>query len=233
MSTVQDIVTLQAFDNEASAFKAALADVEQRLLGDPELDEARRNSQELQASAANLRKEQRRIDGEIAGLTAKIDPEEKRLYDGSVSNPKELSNIQKELELLKAHRTTFEEELLGVMSNIDSTERAADEAKANVARLEQRWETQTGELRLESQKLQDSIATAVQKSDRQKAEIPPRSLAVYEDLKRRKGGTAVAKLQGGVCQSCRIMVPEGIRRRVFSPAMLTQCPSCDRILSVG
>lgn len=233
MSTVQDIVTLQAFDNEASAFRAALADVEQRLQGDPELDEARRNSQELQAAAAELRKEQRRIDGEIADLTAKIDPEEKRLYDGSVKNPKELSNIQAELEMLKKHRSGFEEELLSVMSNIDSTERAADEAKALVAQLEQRWETQTSELKREAQKLQDSIATAELKCSRQKAEIPPRSLAVYEDLKRRKGGTAVVKLQGGVCQGCRIMVPEGIRRRVFSPALLAQCPSCDRILAVG
>lgn len=71
MSTVQDIVTLQAFDNEASAFRAALADVEQRLQGDPELDEARKNSQELQsASACSSARKQRRIDGEIADLTA-------------------------------------------------------------------------------------------------------------------------------------------------------------------
>lgn len=233
MSTVQDIVTLQAFDNEASAFRAALADVEQRLQGDPELDEARRNSQELQHAVAELRKEQRRIDGEIADLTAKIDPEEKRLYDGSVKNPKELTNIQAELEMLKRHRATFEDELLGVMSNIDTTERSADEAKALVSQLEQRWETQTSELKREAQKLQDAIAIAEQKCARQKAEIPPRSLAVYEDLKRRKGGTAVVKLQGGVCQGCRIMVPESIRRRVFSPALLAQCPSCDRILAVG
>jgi len=233
MSTVQDIVTLQAFDNEAAAFRAALADVEQRLLGDPELDEARRNSQELQNAAAELRKEQRRIDGEIADLTAKIDPEEKRLYDGSVKNPKELTNIQAELDMLKRNRSAFEEELLGVMSNIDTTERAADEAKALVTQLEQRWETQTSELKREAQKLQDAIGIAEQKCARQKTEIPPRSLAIYEDLKRRKGGTAVVKLQGGVCQGCRIMVPEGIRRRVFSPAILAQCPSCDRILAVG
>ena len=233
MSVVQDIVTLQTFDNEASAFRAALADVEQRLQGDPELDDARRNFHDLESTVAGLRREQRRIDGEIAGLTARIDPEEKRLYDGSVKNPKELTNIQVEVDNLKKHRTEFEEELLGVMSNIDTQERAAEAAKAEVARLEQRWESQTAELKLEAQKLHDAIGIADQKRNRQKELIPPRSLAVYEDLRRRKGGVAVAKLQGGVCLGCRIMVPEGIRRRVFSPAILAQCPSCDRILSVG
>jgi predicted nucleic acid-binding Zn-ribbon protein len=233
MSTVQDIVTLQAFDNEAAAFRAALADVEQQLQGDPELDEARRTAQELDATVANLRKEQRRIDAEIAGLTAKIDPEEQRLYDGSVKNPKELSNIQTELDMLKKHRTEFEEELLGVMSSIDANERAAEAARTAVTSLEQRWEGRTAELKREAIKLQDAIGIADQKRLRQKELIPPRPLSTYEDLRRRKGGLAVAKLQGGVCQGCRIMVPEGIRRRVFSPALLAQCPSCDRILAVG
>lgn len=233
MSTVQDIVTLQAFDNEAAAFRAALADVEQRLAGDPELDEARRLFQEREGAVANQRKEQRRIDGEIADLTARIDPEERRLYDGSVKNPKELQNIQHELDLLKKQRTTLEEQLLSVMSQLEAANRATEETQAEVARLEQRREQQTGELKLEAQKLQGAIEIADQKRLRQKEVIPPRSLATYEDLRRRKGGLAVAKLQGGVCQGCRIMVPEGIRRRVFSPALLAQCPSCDRILAVG
>ncbi len=233
MSTVQDIVTLQAFDNEVSAFRAALADVENRLQGDPDLDDARRTLHQAEASLANARKEQRRVDAEIQGLTAKIDPEEKRLYDGSVKNPKELTNIQTEVDGLKKHRGEFEDELLKVMSQLDGAERGLDAAKKAVGSLERRWESQHSELKLESVKLQDAIAVADKKRTQQKDTIPPRSLAVYEDLRRRKGGVAVARLLGGVCQSCRIMVPEGIRRKVFSPAILVQCPSCDRILSVG
>ena len=143
MSTVQDIVTLQAFDNEASAFRAALADVEQRLQGDPELDEARRNAQELQSAAANLRKEQRRIDGEIAGLTAKVDPEEKRLYDGSVKNPKELSNIQRRVgPAEEAPHDVRRRTPRGYVQHRHDRARGRRGQGHVVDRLEQRWESQ-------------------------------------------------------------------------------------------
>lgn len=58
------------------------------------------------------------------------------------------------------------------MSRIDTTERAADEAKTLVGELEQRWETQTADLKREAQKLQDSIATAESKRTRQKTGNP-------------------------------------------------------------
>jgi uncharacterized protein len=233
MSQVSDLTTLQAYDSEASALKAALSDVEIRLHGDAELDDARRLYHDLDARLVGLRKDQRRIEGEIADLTSKIDPEERRLYDGSVRNPRELQDIQQELEGLTTNRSKFEEALLEVMARIESTNRSLELSKRNVQDLESRWEHRQRELRMEAQRLIDAIGLADQRRDRQKGLIPPRTLAIYEDLRKRKGGTAVARLQGGVCTGCRIQVPDAVRRKVFSPALLAQCPSCERILTVG
>lgn len=233
MSAVQDLSALQSIDNEVSAVRAALSDVQYRLQGDAELDDARRTLNEAETKVAGLRREQRRVEGEVQTLNAKIGPEEKRLYDGSVKNPKELTSIQQELENLKKHRSEFEEELLNVMTQGETADRELAARRKTVANLETRWELRSAELKVEAARLQDVVALMEQKRERQKASIPPRDLAIYEDLRRRKGGMAVAKLQGGVCLGCRIQVPEGIRRRVFAPTILAQCPSCDRILAVG
>jgi predicted nucleic acid-binding Zn-ribbon protein len=233
MCQVSDLATLQAYDSETSALRAALSDVELRLHGDSELDTARRNYQRAEATVADLRKDQRRVEGQIADFTAKIDPEERRLYDGSVRNPKELQSIQHEVEGLSAHRNQAEDELLEVMSRIEAADRELTAAKKQLSDLESRWEHRKQELRLEALRLGDAIALADQRRERQKSLINPRVLATYEDLRKRKGGTAVARLQAGVCTGCRIQVPDAVRRKAFSPALIAQCPSCERILTVG
>ena len=68
---------------------------------------------------------------------------------------------------------------------------------------------------------------------RKKAKVSPRAIVIYEDVRRRKGGMAVARVIGGTCQGCRITVPEAIRKRAFGTEILAQCPNCDRILSLG
>src|SRR5919202_4479930 len=49
----------------------------------------------------DIAREQARIEGEMEVLEEKIAREEQRMYSGSVANPKELSSLQSEVEMLK------------------------------------------------------------------------------------------------------------------------------------
>jgi predicted nucleic acid-binding Zn-ribbon protein len=231
--SVLDIVALQGLDDDAAALRAALSSVELRLRGDPELDEARREVVELDGRLATGRKEQRAADAEIAGLNAKITPEEKRLYDGSVRNPKELTNIQHEVDALKVRRGEFEDALLAVMDRVESLDRDRRRGAKLVEQLEERWERFQAELKHESKRLNDAIVRADTKREAQKSAIPPRDAFLYDDLRRRKGGMAVARINAGNCTGCRLNIPETVRRKAFSSATLAQCPNCERILSFG
>jgi predicted nucleic acid-binding Zn-ribbon protein len=233
MSQVTEIVQLQAIDDEAAALRAALDDVERRLRGSEELDAARRELAAAETAVAEAQREQRRVEGHIEGLSAKIDPEEKRLYDGSVKNPKELGSIQQELEQLKQRRSEFEDELLEILSRLDTFERDRLRTAKTVSQLEQIWEREQQNLKHESKRLADAIRTADQKRDVQKANVNPRSLHTYEEVRRKRGGNAIARIQGGVCGGCRITLPDGLRRRIFAADTLVQCPNCERILYIG
>jgi predicted nucleic acid-binding Zn-ribbon protein len=57
-------------------------------------------------------------------------------------------------------------------------------------------------------------------------------VALYEDLRRRKGGKVIVRIQGSACGGCRVQLPETVRRRAMS-AQLAQCPNCERILAVA
>ena len=133
LSQVTEIRTLLEIDNAAESLRASLEDTEWRIANSPELDRARTQFEDAALSLAEAKKDQRRLDGEIAGLTAKIEPEEKRLYDGSVKNPKELTAIQHELDLLKDHRSKLEDELLEVLATVEEATAANKAAKAALA----------------------------------------------------------------------------------------------------
>lgn len=233
MTIALDILSLQAIDDEAAALRNALAEVERRLAGDEELLSARAAFGEAEARARDVRQRQLKLEGEVQALSDKVTREEKRLYDGSVKNAKELVSLQQEIDSLRAHRGTFEDQLIAVL---DEAERAAAERKASsrqLAGLEARRESHLVELRAEARRLQGAILQADARREAARARIPARPLSTYEDLRKRRGGAAVARVSGGNCGGCRVGLPDAIRRRAMSPVDVVQCPNCERILVVG
>jgi predicted nucleic acid-binding Zn-ribbon protein len=233
MSQVLDLLTLQGFDDEAAALRAALADVERRLGGDEELDDARRALATAEAAAREVHRQQKLLEDEVERRSDKIAPEEKRLYDGSVKNPKELASIQHEIEFLRAERGRFEDQLIEVLTRRETIDTEHLDAKKLVEELEARREHQQQDLRHEARRLNDMLARADARREAQKTKIDSRALRVYEEVRRRKGGMAVARIQGGSCMGCRITIPDALRRRALSTDTLAQCPNCERILYIG
>lgn len=233
MSQVLEVLTLQSLDDEAAALRAALADIERRLQGDEELAAARRDMVAVQQRAEAARREQRRLEGEVEALSDRIAADEKRLYDGSIHSPKELANLQHEVETLKTNRGRLEDQLIEALDEAEAANKRLKDAERRLRVLEGRWQLAQQELRHEVLRLNDAIGRADAKRELQKTKITPRAIHTYEDLRRRKGGMAVVRILGSSCQGCRVALPETIRRKALSSNDLTQCPNCERILTIG
>jgi len=233
MSQVSDIQSLQEIDDQGATHRAALQSIESKLRGDAELDEARRRLAAADIELAPVKKDQVRVDGQLKMLTSKIESEEKRLYSGTVTNAKELQNIQHEVDSLKEQRLRLEDQLLDVELRLDSATREQTTAAQDVAAREKARSADVEGWTREVQALNDSIAGSDARREAQKLKLAPRSLAVYEDVRRRRGGMAVARVQGSTCGACRIQMPDSVRKKVFNSDVLAQCPNCERILYLG
>src|SRR5919106_5303141 len=88
---------------------AQLADVRARLA------ELSSDSDIATKQRDEINREQARIEAESGVLDQKLQREEGRLFSGGVSNPKELSSLQDEVEMLKRQRSVAEDRLLEVM----------------------------------------------------------------------------------------------------------------------
>ncbi|MCI0789756.1 MAG: hypothetical protein J4N88_09285, partial [Chloroflexi bacterium] len=60
--------------------------------------------------------------------------------------------------------------------------------------------------------------------------LDPTSLQHYEALRKSKGGLAVARVQRGLCQGCRMSLPTHQQQRVRNGQQVVLCSSCGRML---
>ncbi len=233
MSLVLDLLSLQALDDEAATAQLTLAEIERRLGADEALNASRRDFAAAEEHLAAAQKDQRRLDADIQGLSAKITPEETRLYSGSVTSPKELRNIQHEIDLLKQHRSQREDELLEVLSRVETAEQERSSTLRTVETHEMRRSQDVQALRQESARLNESLTRVQARRLNAQAAIDVRTLAVYDELRLRKGGRVVVRVSGQSCSGCRVQLPDTVRRRAMSTTQLAQCPNCERILAVA
>ena len=179
-----------------------------------------------------LAREQTRIEGEGALLDDKIAREEGRLFAGVVANPRELTALQSEIEMLKRRKASREDELLEVMVNRDN----AEEILGRLQRERDEMAVQADELRRTVEGLRADIdaelAHHTAARERAAGRLPEDLVALYEKVRASKGGVGVAKLEGGTCTGCHTRLPAKEAERLRSGGGLHRCDNCRRLLVV-
>ena len=194
---------------------------------------------ELDADLAIARKqhdevarEVSRLEGETEILDQKMAREEQRMMSGGVSNPKELSALQAEIQSLGRKKSGLEDELLEAMlgreqatATIDGLTKERDEAATEAGDLNTAVARLTGEIAGE---LETHTAARAEIS----AEIPADLLKLYEQLRASKGGVGAAALEAGTCLGCHTKLPQRELERMRAEGGLQRCDNCRRILVV-
>jgi predicted nucleic acid-binding Zn-ribbon protein len=230
MTTVADLHRFQELDLEIQAKQAVLADVEARLVETAELDEARREAEEQRQLLREGQKNQRKAEWAVDEVRAKIRPLEEKLYGGAVKNPKELMGLQQDVDSLKGRQRELEDRTLEAMSAVEEAERALREAEGRLAEVEARWRSERESLRQQRDDLQRELRELEESWSRQRATIDAEAMRRYEALRAAHQGRAVAKVERGICQGCRITLPMHVLQMARRGNHLVQCTSCERIL---
>lgn len=233
MTSPADLYGLQEVDLRRDARRALIADIDSRLVETPELLAAREEAADAEAQADRLRREQRELEAQLAALDAKIGPIETKLYSGEIRNPKELSDLQKEVEILKAQRRKMDDEALGGLEVVEIANVSAQEAKDEAARIEAEWLADQEQLRQKKAEAAKDLERLQTDRDNRTQSMDRAMLGLYENLRAAKNGRAVARLDRGNCTGCNVTLPTNMVSRVRMADTLVQCPRCERILVAG
>ncbi len=227
---VEDIYRLQSIDAELDEKKESLRSIESQLEDSQEVLAARKVVSEREEALRGQRRRLRSLELDLEEISTKISAAERALYGGEITNPKELAGIEQESDYLRRRQSMVEDEALLVMGKVDEQEDALKTAQQSLIKAEQ----ERGELREVLRKDVEELGSRLASLEAERAEmatrIPEKDLAAYAALRRQKGGQAVALLENGVCQGCRVALPTSVVQRVRRGDEIVYCGSCQRIL---
>ncbi len=229
MSQARVLYTLQQIDTEIRTKKQRLGEVLRLQKEPPALTAAREAAVAAEAELGRWRARHKDLSLEIAGVSDKAQHSEERLYSGVVKNPKELNDLQHEVEALGRRRAALEDESLQVMMTVDERQAASAAAATERDRLADEFAASVVHLQAEQQALALQLNHLLGKRKKQVTLAQPTALDAYDQLIKEKRGLAVAALRGNKCQGCQVTL-SGSTVRAASEGKLVRCDSCDRIL---
>ena len=212
---------------------ARLSEAEAQLGETEELVAARELADQRRGETHQVQERQKTLDWDAEEVRRKALEIEGKLYGGTVKNPKELEDFQADLSSLRSQLRKREDALLEVMLELEDAETALKEAQAALAEVESAWKADQASLAQTQAALKGEIEALEAKRSRQLDGMDRAALSLYQTLRERRQGAAVAVVERGLCQGCRITLPMSILQKARSGLGLVQCVSCERILVVN
>jgi predicted nucleic acid-binding Zn-ribbon protein len=228
MSVAKQLYRLQEIDLEIESGERALAEVKSRLGESQAVIKARQQLEREQKRLEDLSHQQHSAEWEIDDIASKLAAAEEQLFGGKVQNPKELTNLQHEVESFKARRNQLEEKALEIIDKVEQSEVGVSSLNVELKKLTADWQRQQKELTAEMERIKATLADLGDKRRRLISEIDSATFDFYQQLRTGKG-TAVARVEQGICRGCRISLPTTDLQQARG-GKLVQCSSCGRIL---
>lgn len=229
MPATRELLALQSVDGELAARRARLGEIAPLLGDDSALRALARRLASEQAEVDSALSRQQGFDAVIGGFTERVDAAEARLYSGAVVNPRELQDLQADVNMLKRQRGHEEDALLEVMVELDTARSKRDASAKELESLKTSWAAEQRSLAEEQQRLQEEVANLERQRGETVARTPPPEVALYEQV-RRTHTPAVAQMHNNACNACRVGVPARTVQEVRTSPAPVRCPNCGRIL---
>lgn len=232
MTPVRQAYELQLLDSKRMQLERTLAGLDDgsRLRA---LTEQSRAEQE--AAAADLKAKQARLRSLELELQAAVDKTRKLegdMYSGRVTNPKELTAMTDDVQVLGRQRRRIEDEMLTLMEETEQGAKDVAMLEAQRQARERELEEHLVQFQAATRTLNEQLAVVRAERDAKAGESDPDLLRRYERLRERKEGLAVAMVVRGICEGCHVAIPEGRVAEILEGVRIFTCEECGRILYV-
>ncbi|MGN6677600.1 MAG: zinc ribbon domain-containing protein [Streptosporangiaceae bacterium] len=227
---------------ELADIDAELTRIEHRRRGLPEHAELQRleardgelrdSIAALTAQNSDLKREQSKAEADVEQVRARIERDRSRLDGGMVNSPRELENLQSEVQSLHRRQSDLEEVVLDVMERLETAQ--GDLARATAER--EQLATQLTDVTAARDAAVGELGEQSVKAADRRVEIasatPADLLDLYDKLRAQHGGVGAAALRLRRCQGCNLTLNtvdlNAIRAAPEDEVL--RCEECRRIL---
>jgi predicted nucleic acid-binding Zn-ribbon protein len=185
----------------------------------------------VEAELADVAIDLRRSENDVEQVVDRMAKDEVRLSSGNAS-PKELEQLQHEVESLTKRKGDLEDTELEIMLRHDLVKARVDELRNDEAGLHQ-LELELN-VRIENTVTEIEKEVALKRSDRTLLlpKIESALVELYEKVRASNGGIGAALLVGNTCKGCNLAINaiEVDRIKTLAADEVLRCEECRRIL---
>jgi len=230
MSLSKPLYKLQQIDSDIDQSNKRIDEIKKALSDNRALNAALQTQEAHKLFLDDKQKKLKASEHSVEGQNLKISQNQKKLYGGVITNPKELEDLQLESTSLEKYLSVLEERQLEAMLEYEQALTTYNQFASNAAEISSNKQAEDEKFMVEKDNLESKVSQL--QSDRS-VYIDSTSitdLPIYERLRKSSGGIAVTLMVESSCSSCGANIPSAIEQQAKSPTKLAYCPTCKRIL---
>lgn len=185
-----------------------------------------------ETEVSDLARETARFEKEIEQVRTRRDRDEGRLASGAITVPKQLQDLEHEVETLKRRQSDLEDGELEVMEKAETAQAELDELTGQrSAHLEARAAAEEARDKAFVE-IDEEIARTTTERASIAESLPADLLALYEKIRAAEGGVGAGEISRGRCGGCRLdlMNNEKAAIRAAAPDEVLRHEECGRIM---
>jgi len=221
---------LQQLDLELDRLTNEHQAITTSLQGNAKLRKLRSDYEIAQEEWQSSLQTQKDAEWTLEDLNNRLQHQEQRLYNGSVTNPKELQSLQQEVQRLRAQQNRQEEHLLEVIDATESLQETAQQKQASLQQAQDAWQEEFATLTARGKQVEEQQRVLRERREKTVASLDVDLVKRYEAMRRTKQGRAVSKVEQNSCQWCRVILTPSELQHVRISSELQTCTNCGRIL---
>ncbi len=194
--------------------------------------ELRDSAAAMTARSSDLAREQGKAEADVEQVRSRIQRDRERLDGGMISSPKELENLQSEIQSLQRRQSDLEEIVLDVMERREANQSSLEAATAERGEAEAELGAVVAARDHALAEIDEKAAKASASRTQIAGATPGDLLALYDKLRAQHGGVGAAALRLRRCQGCNLTL-NTVDVNAIKAAPddeVLRCEECRRIL---
>ncbi len=221
---------LQQTDSQTEADEAELSGLDngETLAGELEAEKAKLTEldDKLSAAQAELYDKQLQLQGTEDDRQTKWD----QTYGGMISDPKELSALERKIQELDRRKDKLEEDIIMLLDDVDILQEQVDEKQTSVEEMSSRLSEVRQHFEQRCAELSEELEYLAQQRSELGAQIKSSLLDDYEHTRQHNANIAVAIAKDRACSACHTAVASSLLGELQQPTTVVRCESCRRVL---
>jgi predicted nucleic acid-binding Zn-ribbon protein len=233
MTAIKQLYSLQELDLALDGIKSQKKQAEEELHARLTVEQLEKTLQEERDQLEEIQRAHRALQLEADSQRERAKQLDQRLFSGEITNPRDLATLELETNNVKAQVDQKDVQLLEYSMRAQDVRSKIGSLETELANAQRAWDTRQAELTAQVAALKTEQDDLMAQRDQIAATVDQSELQKYETLRKSKAGRAVARVERGLCQACRMSLPTQHLQRVRAGRQTVLCSSCGRMLFLG